>query len=301
MAVAKRKSSGKAGRASPSRAAKARDGEGQARRPYWAGQLRLALVSVPVKIYAATKSGARLSFHQIDQKSGKRIRYEKVVPGQGPVEAEDIVKGYEFAKGKYVILTDEEIDSAKIEAKRTLELVQFVDAAEIDPIWYERPYYVVPDGELAEEAYNVLRDALRATRKVGIGQFVLRGREYVASIKPCGQGLLLETLRFADEIQESAPFFAEIGGGKASDELLELAEELIRRKTKKFDPERFSDHYTEALQDLIAAKRKHQPIPAEDDDERDRGKGVVDLVAALKNSVAANDEAPAKPSRRKAG
>jgi DNA end-binding protein Ku len=155
-------------------------------RSLWSGQLRLSLVTIPVQLMSAVKTGARLAFHQVDAKSHKRIRYEKVAPGIGPVDAKNIVKGFEVSKGNYVLITDDDLETVKIEARHTIDLIQFVEQSEIDPIYFDKPYYVVPDGQLAEEAYAVLRDALRATRKMGIGQFVMRGREYVAALKPCG-------------------------------------------------------------------------------------------------------------------
>ena len=164
----------------------------------------MALVSIPVQLFAAVQTGARLAFHQIDAKSHKRIRYEKIVPGIGPVETKNIVKGFEVSRGNYVLITDHDLETVRIEARHTIDLIQFVEQGEIDPIYFEKPYYVVPDGKLAQEAYGVLRDALRASRKMGIGQFVMRGREYVAALKPCGRGLLLETLRFADEVRRAA-------------------------------------------------------------------------------------------------
>jgi DNA end-binding protein Ku len=266
--------------------ARRRGGRQTRSQPLWTGSLRLALVTVPVRIFPAISSGGRIAFHQVHQPSGKRVRYQKMVPGIGPVENDEIVKGYDLGEGQYVLLNDEEIDELKIEAKRTLDLVQFCDQSEIDPIWFERPCYVVPDGDLAEEAYDVLRDALRATKKLGLGQFVMRGREYVAAIKPCGKGLLLETLRFADEVREAAPYFADAADVKPDPELLALAKELIERKTAPFDPERFHDHYTEALRDLIDAKARHRKPVAVDEEEPTSGAKVIDLVEALKRSVA---------------
>jgi DNA end-binding protein Ku len=281
-------------------------------RPVWSGSLRLALVTVQVQLYSAIKTGARLSFHQIDETSGKRIRYEKVAPGIGVVDSSHILKGYEVSKGNYVLLTDEELDSVKIETRRTIDLVQFVDHCEIDPIFFDRPYYVLPDGDLAEEGYTILRDALRRTGKMGLGQFVMRGREYIGALKPCGEGLMLETLRFSDEVRAAAPLFADIGDDNADPELLDLAEELIARKTAKFKIDTFHDRYTESLRDLIEMKaRTGKPISV-DETEPDQGGGkVIDLVAALKRSLAAqegktegksaaaNDAAPAKSSTAK--
>lgn len=268
-------------------------------RPLWTGQLRLALVSVPVQIYSATKSGARLSFHQVHKPSGKRIRYEKVVPGIGPVDTDDIFKGYEISKGRYVMLSEDDFDDVKIEARKTFDLVQFVDYCEIDPIYFEKPYYVVPDGDLAEDAYRVLRDALRSTKKMGVGQFVMRGREYIAALKPCGDGMLIETLRFADEVREAAPLFADIGNAKSDTELLDLAKELIERKSADFDPEAFKDKYTDALRSLIEARsKKTKPIEVEDEELPSEGAQVIDLVEALKRSVRDNkqEKRPARDS-----
>ncbi len=267
-------------------------------RSLWSGQLRLALVSIPVQLFAAVKTGARLAFHQIDAKSHKRIRYEKIAPGIGPVEAKNIVKGFEVSKGNYVLITDDDLETVKIEARHTIDLIQFVDQGEIDPIYFEKPYYVVPDGKLAQEAYGVLRDALRASRKMGVGQFVMRGREYVAALKPCGRGLLLETLRFADEVRRAAPFFAELDDEAANPELLDLAKDLIGRKSQKFDPGKFHDHYTDSLRRLIDAKAKNSTPVDEgaDDPSAERG-NVVDLVAALRQSV--RQSQPEKPAPAK--
>jgi DNA end-binding protein Ku len=266
-------------------------------RPVWSGSLRLALVTVSVQLFSAIKTGARLAFHQIDETSGKRIRYEKVAPGSGPVDADHIVKGYEVSKGNYVLLTDEELDSVKIEARRTIDLVQFVDHCEIDPIYFDRPYYVLPDGDLAAEGYAILRDALRKTGKMGLGQFVMRGREYIAALKPCGNGLMLETLRFSDEVRAAAPLFADIGESRADRELLDLAEELIARKTAKFDADAFHDRYTESLRDLIESKAcTGKPLTIDDGRDEPPAGQVIDLVAALKRSLAQKTEAKAEPA-----
>lgn len=284
-----------------------------AARPYWKGQIRLALVSIPVEIYSATRSGATVAFNQIHEPSGKRIKYEKIVPGIGAVEPEDIVKGYEYSKGHYVLLDDDELEAVKLESKKTLELTQFVDAHEIDPLYYERPYYVVPADDLAEEAFVVLREALRETKKVGLGQLAMRGREYVVSLKPCGRGILLETLRYADEVVKAQGYFRDIGEAKPDAELLELAEALIDRKASKFDPSKFHDRYVDALRDLIEKKRKLKGARIEAEEEEapaKRGSNVIDLMAALKQSIEkpkakgapAAKKAPAKkaPARKRA-
>jgi DNA end-binding protein Ku len=257
-----------------------------AARPYWKGQIRLALVSIPVEIYSATKSGATIAFNQIHEPTGKRIKYEKVVPGLGPVDPDDIVKGFQVEKGNYVLLQDEEIEAVKLESKKTLELTQFVDQHEIDPLYYEKPYYVVPADDLAEEAFIVLREALRDTKKVGLGQLAMRGREYIVSLKPCGRGILMETLRYADEVNKAQGYFRDIGDAKPDEELLDLAETLIEKKTAKFDPEKFHDRYIDALHELIERKRKGKTITTDDEDAKPtRSSNVVDLMAALKKSI----------------
>lgn len=259
-----------------------------AARAYWQGQIRLALVSIPVEIYTATKSGAQIAFHQIHEPSGKRIKYEKVAPGVGPVDPDEIMKGFEYEKGEYVLLEQDEIDAVKLESKKTLELTQFIDADEIDVLYYEKPYFVVPADDLAEEAFIVLREALKRTRKVGLGQLALRGREYVVSLKPCGRGMVLETLRYADEVNKAQGYFRDIPDAEPDPELLGLAESLIEKKAGKFDPREFHDRYVDALKDLIERKRKakgRKIIEDKDDGKAERGSNVVDLMAALKKSL----------------
>src|SRR5918993_1166435 len=269
-----------------------------AARPYWKGQVRLALVSIPVEIYSATKSGATVAFNQIHEPTGKRIKYEKVVPGVGPVDPDEIVKGFQYEKGSYVLLDDEELDAVKLESKKTLELTQFVDPNEIDPLYYEKPYYVVPADDLAEEAYIVLREALRQTKKVALGQLAMRGREYMVSLKPCGRGIVLETMRYADEVHKAQNYFRDIADAKPDEELLELAEALIERKTAKFDPSKFHDRYIEALEDLIERKRKGRTIQTEEEEAKPaKGMNVVDLMAALKRSI----EKPGETGSRSGG
>jgi DNA end-binding protein Ku len=278
-----------------------------AARAYWQGQIRLALVSIPVEIYSATKSGAQISFHQIHEPTGKRIKYEKVAPGVGPVDVDEIVKGFEYEKGSYVLLEQDEIDAVKLESKKTLELTQFVDADEIDVLYYEKPYFVVPADDLAEEAFIVLREALKRTRKVGLGQLALRGREYVVSLKPCGRGMVLETLRYADEVNKAQGYFRDIPDSAPDPELLDLAETLIDKKAGKFDPQEFHDRYVDALKDLIERKKKAKGkkiIEDDGDDTPARGSNVVDLMAALKKSLekpgASNDGSVKKTPAKKA-
>lgn len=278
-----------------------------AARPYWKGQLRLALVSIPVEAYSATRSGAAVAFRQIHEPSGKPVKYVKSVPGIGPVEAEDIIKGYEYEKGNYVLLDDDELDAVRIESKRTLELVTFVPADEIDVTYYEKPYYLIPADDLAAEAFIVVREALKKTKRVGLGQISMRGREYVVSVKACGRGLVMETLRYADELVKAQSYFRDIPETKADADLLELAESLIEKKAGAFEPERFKDHYIDALKELVARKlkAKGRKITADDDPEPASGKGnVIDLMAALKKSLekpsaSGAGKTPAKKPARK--
>jgi len=272
-----------------------------AARPYWKGQIRLALVSIPVEIYSATRSGATVAFNQIHEPTGKRVKYEKVVAGVGAVDPSDIVKGFQYEKGSYVLLDDEELEAVKLESKRTLELTQFVDPHDIDPLYYEKPYYVVPADDLAEEAYIVLREALRGTKTVGLGQLAMRGREHIVSLKACGRGILMETLRYADEVNKAQGYFRDIGDAKPEAELLELAEALISKKSSKFDPGRFKDHYVDALHELIERKRKlkGRRVTAEDEPAPSRGANVIDLMAALKKSIE-KPKAEKKPAAKTA-
>lgn len=272
-----------------------------ASRAVWKGQLRLSLVSIHVELHSATKSGARISFRQIHQPSGKPVRYEKTVPGVGPVKNDEILKGYETGDGEYLLLEPDEIEAIRLETKKTLELVQFVDQSEIAPLYFDKPYYVVPTDELAEDAYRVLRDALRSEKKTGLGQLTMRGKEYLCAIRPCGDGLLLETLRYEDEIREAEPMFAGIEDAKSDKELLDVAKQLIQRKSGPFDAKAFEDHYNSALRDLIAKKRKNRKTPRAkvgDYEERPSGENVVDLMSALKESLKKDRQAKKRSSSK---
>jgi len=270
-------------------------------RPIWKGQLRLSLVSIPVEMFTATKAGAKPSFRQIHEPTGKPIHYEKVVDGVGAVDKDDIMKGFEYSKGDYVLLTDDEVDAVKLETKKTLELVQFVDEDEIPPLYFDTPYYLTPADELAEDAFRVVRDALRKAKKVGLGQLALRGKEYLVSIKPFGTGILLETLHYEDEIRKSDSFFSDIPARSSDADLLEVAAALIDKKTEKFDIGAFKDHYQTALRELIQRKMKSKgrKITAEDEDEPSRSTrgNVIDLMSALKQSLEGGKGTP-KPAAK---
>ena len=276
-----------------------------AARAYWQGQIRLALVSIPVEVYSATKTASKIAFRQIHEPSGKPVSYEKVVEGIGPIDRDEIIKGYEISKGNYVLLDDEEIESVKIESRKTLDLVQFVEAHEIDPLYFEKPYYVAPADDLAEEAFIVLREALRRAKKIALGQLSIRGKEQLVAIKPCGKGLLMETLRYADEVRTGQSFFSEINDAKPDAELLDLATTLIDKKTAPFNAGHFEDHYVEALMRLIEKKAKAKTgKKILEDVEEPAGGGrsnVIDLMAALKKSVGTGAAAVAeKPAAKKA-
>jgi DNA end-binding protein Ku len=274
-----------------------------AARAIWRGQIRLALVSIPIELFPATRSGAQIQFHQVHEPTGKRIKYEKVVPGIGPVDRDEIVKGYEVSKGHYVLLDPEEIESVKLESRKTLDLVQFVDEDDIDPTYFDKPYYVVPADDLAEEAYVVLRDALKAAKKVGVGQLAMRGQEYVVALKPCGRGLLLETLRYADEVHKSSGFFRDIGDHKPDPDLLDMASMLIERKAGEFDPKEFHNRYVDALHRLIEEKQKKKGEKIIEDPDADapppKGSNVIDLMAALKKSLGEQQRGKAEGGKAK--
>jgi len=269
-----------------------------AARAYWKGQIRLALVSIPVEIYSATKSGAGIKFRQIHEPSGKPIHYEKVVTGIGPVDPDDIIKGYEISRGNYVLLDDEEIESVKLESKRTLELVQFVDYDAIDVLYYDKPFYVVPADELAEEAYVVLREALRQARKVALGQLAVRGQEMLVSLKPCGRGIVMEALHYADEVNRAQNFFRDISDAAPQEELLDLASTLIDKRAGKFDASAWHNHYIDAMHRLIEAKvkAKGERVIEDVDQPARSGSNVIDLMAALKASVNAKNSATEAPA-----
>lgn len=259
-----------------------------ASRAYWKGHLRLSLVTIGIELHSAIKSSATIPLHQIHKPSGKRIRYQKVAPGVGEVDTADIIKGFEVDKNEYVTLDDDELDAIKLESKRTIDLVQFVDHQEIDPRYFEKPYYVVPGADdVAHEGFAVIREALRKAGKVGLGQMATRGKDQMCAVRPCGEGILLETLRYEKEVKDSDEVFSSIGKTRVDKEMLDLAAELIQRKTAKFHPEKFKSHYLGALKDLIDEKRKKGKVTAATDDELEsEGSNVIDLMEALRKSVA---------------
>lgn len=269
-------------------------------RAYWKGFLRLSLVSIPVEIYNAVESKSEISFRQIHKPSGRRISYEKVVPGLGKIENSDIVKGYEVDTDTYITLEPEEVDAVKLDSKKTIDIAQFVDVAEIDWRYFERPYYIVPADEVASEGYAVIREAMRKTGKAGLAQVTIGGREWLVAIGPLDDGLVMVMLRYGDELRDAGDYFDEIPKTKPDKEMVDLAAELIGRKTSAFDASKFEDHYATALKALIKDKLKGRRIVAHAEEERPKGANVVDLMEALRRSVGGGKKAPAKSATKEA-
>ncbi len=267
-------------------------------RAYWKGYLRLSLVSIGVEVYNAVESQAEITFRQIHKPSGRRVNYEKVVPGIGKIDVADIVKGYEVDTDTYVTLDSEEIDAVKLESKKTIDLVQFVDAKQIDYRFFERPYFVTPADALAGEGYVVIRDALRSSGKVGLAQVTISGREWLIAIAPLQDGLVMELLRYATELRDPADFFDEVPSAKPSKEMVDLALQLINQKAAPFKPDLFEDHYQSALKALVEDKLRGRKIIAPHDGVRPSGGNVVDLMAALRKSLGKASAAPKAPASK---
>ena len=269
-------------------------------RAYWKGFLRLSLVSIAVEIYNAVESKSEISFRQIHKPSGRRVHYEKVVQGIGKIENSDIVKGYEVDKDTYVVLDPEDIDALKLESKKTIDLVQFVDAKEIDFRYFERPYFITPADDMAAEGYVVIREALRTTGKIGLAQIVIAGREWLVAIAPLKDGLAMEMLRYAEELRKPEDFFDEIPSVKPDKEMVGLAVELMKKKSGSFQPEKFQDHYASELKKLLQDKLKGRKVVAPHEEARPKGANVVDLMEALRKSVGSGGTPPAR-SKSKTG
>jgi DNA end-binding protein Ku len=269
-----------------------------ATRPYWTGFLKLSLVTIVVRLYTATTEKERIHFHQIHEPSGERVRYQTVVPGLGAVERDEIVKGYEYQKGRYVTVEPADFEKLRLETTDTIDISQFVETDSVDWVYLDNPYYLVPDGSVAEEGYRVIREALRATEKVAIGQVVINARERIVAIRPYGKCLLVNALRFPDEVRTADQFLAGIGEGAVDEDELSLMEQIIARRTRKFEPEKFLDHYQAALKELIEEKLagKLQPRPAEREPAQ-----VINLMDALKRSLRQESKERAGTEARRAG
>jgi DNA end-binding protein Ku len=256
-------------------------------RPYWKGHLRLSLVSIAVELYPAIVSSSRPAMHQIHRPSSQRIRYQKSVPGIGPVDASDIARGVEVEDDTYVIIEPSELDEIKLESQHTLDLVQFVDQCEVDPRYFERPFYLVPGSDISAEGFAVMRAALREERKIGLGQMTMRGEEYLVALRPCGRGLLLETMRYENEVRASDKLFEDIPPDSGLDsEKTALAQRLIKDRTRPFDASAFHDSYADALHALIEEKRGKRHLMHAQTNEPRKSAEIVDLMEALKKSVA---------------
>lgn len=263
---------------------------------YWTGHIRLSLVTFPVRLYPAVTESEKIRLHKYDRETGDRIHYQNVNDEGEVVEPEDIVKGYEYEKGSFIPIDDQELDSLRQESKHTIDLVQFTDIDSIDPIYFDKPYFIAPDGKLAEEAYITLREALRKSHKVALGQVVLNNRERIAAIKPCGKGLLMETLRYNYEVRSAENYFEDIHRDFDLDrEQLQLAQQLIESKSGDFDPRKFKDRYQEGLLEIINAKMEHR-VPNLKEEEAQPGK-VIDIMDALRKSL--NQSKQSRPDSKK--
>jgi len=268
-------------------------------RPYWSGQIRISLVSFGVKLFPATESKSEIRFHQINRKTGERVRHKNVSEGdQEPVEKDDIVKGYEYSKGQYVQIEPEEIAHLRIPSKRMLDIQQFVNRDDLDPEYFEKPYFVLPENDAQAEAFAVVREALRESKKAGLGKIAMAGREHLMAIEapsdPKLPGMMAYTLRYAEELRNPAEYFSEVKKPSIDDEQLSLAKELIQRKAGKFDPKKFTDNYEAALRELVEAKLKHLPLPLEEK-APPRAK-VINLIDALRRSVKGQEEQEKQPA-----
>ncbi len=253
-------------------------------RAYWKGHIRLSLVSFPVRLYAAVTQSETISLHQYDKETGDRIHYQKVNDEGDEVPDEDIVKGYEYEKGSYVPIDDEDMEKLRLESKHTIDLVQFVDIDDVDPIYFDKSYYIAPEGAIAEEAFLTIREALKSTKKAAIGQVILSRKERIVSIRPCGNGLVMDTLRYSYEVREAEQYFEDIPAkADINKDQLELAKQLIEQKSKAFDPKAFKDHYQEGLLEIIEAKLKGKKIKGTG--KRARPENVINIVDALKKSL----------------
>lgn len=262
-------------------------------RPFWSGQIQISLVSFGVKLFPAVEAKSEIRFHQINRNSGERVRHQKVSAGdETPVEKEDIVKGYEYSKGEYIQIDPEEIAHLRIPSRHTLEVQQFVKLEEVQPSFFEKPYFVVPESDSQAEAFAVVRKALADTGWVALGKIALSGREHVMAIAAPDDdslpGLMGYTMRYAEELRNPAEYFAGIRTPKVSADSLALAKELIQRKSAKFASSKFTDQYEAALRELIDAKLKHLPLPQEQKPATP-GK-VVDLMDALRRSIGSSAE-----------
>ena len=278
-----------------------------AARPTWQGHLKLSLVTCPVALYTATSSASHVSFHLINPETNNRIRMVATDPDTGPVERSELVKGYEVSKDEYVLFDDEDFDKVKLESTRTISIDEFVDEDDIDRLYWDSPFYVVPEKGVGAEAFAVIRDAMKAAGKIAIGCLVLRNRERQLALEVRGKGLVAYTLRPHEEVRDAADYFDDIPTVKADKDMVDIATRIIAQKEAEFDPSEFRDRYDEALKEMIKAKQKGGKGLVEAPEPDDTN--VVDLMealrASLKGSAGGGRKAPAKtaakkPAKRKA-
>jgi DNA end-binding protein Ku len=264
-----------------------------AARPYWTGFLKLSLVTISVRLYAAATEKERVHFHMIHAPSGERVRTQTMVPGLGAVERSDIVKGYEYEKGRYVTVDPTDLERMRLETTDTIDIGEFVASEDLDPVYVAAPYYLVPDGSLAETGYRVFREALRRSGKTAIGRVVINQRERRVAIRSYADGLVASALRFADEVRAAAPFFAGLGEEQVDADELAIMEQIIARRTRRFDPGEFVDHYQQALRELLEQKLAGK-LPARPTERKPAQ--IINLMDALKRSLAADESASAGAS-----
>jgi DNA end-binding protein Ku len=266
-------------------------------RAYWKGYLRLSLVSCPISLFPATSEREKISFHQLNKETGNRIKYRKVDAETGDeVPQEDIIKGYEVNKGEYVELDPEELDAVAIESKRTIEIDEFVEKKEIDELYMRDPYYIIPDGDVGQQAFAVIRDAIRKEGMVALGRVVFTNREHIIAIEARGKGMMGITLRYPYEVRKEDEYFDEIENEKVPKEMLDLAVHIVETKKGKFQPAKFEDHYEEALKQIIRKKQKGEKIERPTEPARSN---VVNLMDALRQSVRGEGGRPAAKKGKK--
>jgi DNA end-binding protein Ku len=265
-------------------------------RPVWQGALRLSLVSCPVALYSATSRTGDISFHLLNPDTNNRIRMIPTDPDTGPVERADLVKGYEISRNNYVVLSNDELDAVKLETTRTIEIERFVDANDIDRLYWNDPYYLLPGDKAGVEAYGVIREALAETGRIALGRVVMHSRERLVALEPRDKGMIVYTLRMRDEVISPASAFDDIPATRPSKPMVEIARKIIEQQEGAFEPENFQDRYETALRDLIRRKQKGEKLvkaePVADDN-------VIDLMAALQKSLKAKGATGGK-SRAKA-
>jgi DNA end-binding protein Ku len=251
-------------------------------RPIWQGHLRLSLVSCPVALFTATSRSSDISFHLLNPETNNRIRMVPTDPDKGPVERSDLVKGYEVSKNNYVVVTPKELEAVKLETTHTMEIERFVDADDIDRLFWNQPYYLVPNEDSGVDAYVVIRDALRKTGRIALGRVVMHTRERLIALEPRDKGIVAYTLRMRNEVAEPKKAFHDIPEARPNRQMIEIATKIIEQQEGPFDPDKFQDRYEKALRELIHRKEKGEKIvqaePVEDTN-------VIDLMAALKKSL----------------